>query len=275
MAGFELYNFFLCLVVFLLFTAVFTVMIYLLEKAWIRCIENGLEDEKLYREYNKREAKRNKKSKLLQSLRRFFNVFFVAVCVLVFAATILQKATNKSPVGSAPLPKVVATGSMSAKLESNSYLFENELDNQIKTFDIVLLHKMPSEFDLKLYDIVAYIDNDMIVFHRIVGIEEPNKNHPDHRYFTLQGDAVQYPDVYPVMYEQMLGIYQNERVANVGSFVLFLQSPAGILCFLLLLFYAIAYPFAERRLSTAEDNRMKILLRERQGVEETEEAKSV
>lgn len=264
MTDFELYIFMLCLIVFLLFTAVFTAILCLLVKSWLKCINNGLEDDNIYKEYSAEKGKSRKKSKAASVACNILFAVFCVFCTAVFVLAFVQKINQHSAVDEVPIPKVVATGSMSRKLEGNEYLFENGLDNQIKTFDIVLIHKMPSEFDLKLYDIVAYKNNDIIVFHRIVEIEEPNEKHPDHRYFKLQGDAVQYPDVYPVMYEQMLGIYQNERVPNIGSFVLFLQSPAGILCFILLLFYAIAEPIAERKISRAEQARLIIVLTERE-----------
>ena len=262
MTEYELYTFLLCLIVFLLFTAVFTAILCLLVKSWLKCINNGLEDDKVYKEYSAQKNKSRKKPKAANAVCNVFFATFCVLCAAVFALAFVQKANQKSPVGKVPVPKVVVTGSMSEKIQSNEYLYENDLNNQIQTFDIVLIHKMPSEFDLKLYDIVAYENSGTIVFHRIVEIEEPNESH-DHRHFKLQGDAVQYPDVYPVMYEQMLGIYQNERVPYIGSFVLFLQSPAGILCFILLLFYAVAEPIAERKISRAEQARLAVILAER------------
>jgi hypothetical protein len=64
----------------------------------------------------------------------------------------------------------------------------------------------------------------------------------------LQGDAVSAPDIYPVLYSQMSGIYDGERVPFVGSFVVFMQSPAGWFCLMLVLAALIGTPILEKRI---------------------------
>ena len=113
---------------------------------------------------------------------------------------------------------------------------------------MIATHSLPKEEDLKLYDIVVYEVDDMLIVHRIVGIEEPNQEHPGNRYFLLQGDAVDSPDRFPVLYEQMRAIYTGERLPFVGSFVLFMQSPAGWLCMLLVVFAIFATPIIEKKI---------------------------
>lgn len=120
---------------------------------------------------------------------------------------------------------------------------------------MILTYKLPDEFDLQLYDIVVYEIDDVLIVHRVVGIEEPNNKHPEERWFTLQGDAVENPDRFPVRYSQMKAIYKGERIAYVGSFVLFLQSPAGWLCILLIVVYTIATPIIEARINKAKRKR--------------------
>jgi hypothetical protein len=112
------------------------------------------------------------------------------------------------------------------------------------------------EEDLELYDIVVYKRDDMYIIHRIVGIEEPNEKHPNERYFLLQGDAVGSSDPFPVLYSQMQGIYKGERIPYVGSFIMFLQSPAGWLCMLLVVFVMIVTPIVERILDREKRARL-------------------
>jgi hypothetical protein len=102
--------------------------------------------------------------------------------------------------------------------------------------------------DLKLYDVVLYEVDGILLSHRIVGIEEPNEKHPDQRYFLLQGDAVESPDRFPVKYEQIKGIWRGEKIPFIGSFVLFMQSPAGWLCVLLVIVSMIATPRMEKKI---------------------------
>jgi multisubunit Na+/H+ antiporter MnhG subunit len=119
---------------------------------------------------------------------------------------------------------------------------------------------MPDQFDLELYDVVVY-ENQLgdLVVHRIVGIEEPNGEHPNERYFSLRGDANPYSDEFPVTYKQMCGIYKGERIANIGSFFAFMRSPAGYLCILLIIIAVIATPILEKKLWEAKIERLKVI----------------
>ena len=100
----------------------------------------------------------------------------------------------------------------------------------------------------------------MLIVHRIVGIEEPNDFHPNERYFLLQGDAVESPDRYPVLYQQMRAIYRGERTPFIGSFILFMQSPAGWMCTLLIVITMIATPLLDKKLSEARNERLSVCL---------------
>jgi signal peptidase I len=144
--------------------------------------------------------------------------------------------------------------------KDNTKLKELGIDDQIGTYDLVLTHHLPAEEDLELYDIVLYEKDDgMLVIHRIVEIEEPNANHPNCRYFVLQGDANKYPDRIPVYYTQMRGIYRGERIPFVGSFVMFMQSPAGWMCIILVIVASVAAPIMGRRLENKKQARLAAL----------------
>jgi hypothetical protein len=146
---------------------------------------------------------------------------------------------------------------MQTKRESNTYLAENNLNDQFNMFDVVFVHKLPDEFDLELYDIVVYEHEGTMIIHRIIGIQEPNEDHPEHRHFVLRGDSAKYSDEIPVLYGQMKAIYKGERIRFVGSFFAFLQSPAGYLCILLILFAVFATPIAEKKLWNAKLARLR------------------
>ena len=64
------------------------------------------------------------------------------------------------------------------------------------------------------------------------------------------------------MLDNMRGIYYGERLGEIGSFFVFMQSPAGILCVLLIAFACIATPIAERKLKRAKSERIAILFPE-------------
>ena len=247
MSGLDVYVFLLCLIVFSLLTGIFTWFTIYFIKTGIRLIRLGAEDENIKTEYlkTKRATKRSK------ALSIFDKVFSLIVCILVitfFGVSACVNVESNKTVGDVPVIQVVKSASMQSRYEGNEYLFKNNLTDQIKTFDLITVYKLPAEDEIELYDIVVYEVDDMLVVHRIVGIEEPNEKHPNQRYFLLQGDAVHVPDKFPVTYNQMKGIYRGERLAYVGSFVIFMQSPAGFLCVLLVLFVMIAVPVVEKKL---------------------------
>ena len=258
MTSYELYVFSLCFIVFALFAVLFSYMICMITKMKLRMIWYGLEDEEIKKEYQK-----GIRNGCLGTL--IGKVLSFVMCVALFCAfgfSVYMNVTEDKLPNGVPSLKVVKSSSMATKNEKNTYLKENNLDNQIQTFDVIVTHHLPPEEELELYDIVVYKQDNMNVIHRIVGIEEPNEKHPDELHFLLQGDAVEAPDRFPVRYNQMQGIYRGERIPFVGSFVLFLQSPAGWLCIILVLVAMIAMPIVERKVYREINQRMLVIKRQ-------------
>ena len=258
MTGYEIYVFFLCLIVFTALTTLFTIFTVWIVKLLVRIIRAGLEDEKIKKEYLKQQ-RLGKKVKTSEIFDKIISGLFGVLFLVVFVFSVGMSITAEKMVGDIPVARVVQSGSMSKKYEKNTYLFDNDLNDQIQTFDIIVTEKLPDEKDLKLYDIVVYEVDDVLVVHRIIKIEEANDKHPDCRWFTLQGDNVQYPDKTPVLYSQMRGIYKGTRIPYVGSFISFMQSPAGYLCILLLVFGSIAIPLVEKILERERLKRLKFI----------------
>ena len=242
MTDYEIYVFALCFIVFSLLTAMFSYLIYLYGHQEVELIRAGERDRQIERDYKKRRTLK------YQAVLWLGRLIALLLC-LAFSATFLfafrLRANEDAPIGDVPEIKVVKSSSMETKNEKNDYLFANELNDQFAMFDIIFCEKLPAEEDLQLYDIVLYKQGDMYIIHRIIAIEEPNEQHPHSRYFTLRGDAVGHSDQFPVFYSQMQGIYRGERVPFIGSFIMFLQSPAGALCMLLIVFAIIVAPIAE------------------------------
>lgn len=257
MTAFEVYVFILCFIVFSALTALFSFLIATLIKLTVRLVNAGVEDERITSEY--------------MSVRRHGcggclpvvvdRIVSGVLCCVLFVAFIFSVCVSLAgaPVSdSVPVPAVVKSGSMAYKNEKNMYLYYNDLDDQFKTFDLILLYKLPAVEDLKLYDVVLYEVDGTPVIHRIVGIEEPNEKHDDY-YFLLQGDALESPDRFPVYYHQMRGIYRGESIPFVGSFIAFLQSVAGYLCILLVILGIIAIPIVEKKVDAAKHARLRAI----------------
>ena len=254
MTSFEIYNLFLCVFVFIGFTGVFGFMLRMLVKSSLKCIRNGLDDESIKTEYEK--AGKLKKFGVVDL------IISITLCTVVLSASVFSAVVSLMPdkvSGNIPTIRVVNSGSMASKYRENTYLFENDLNDQFETFDLILTYALPPEDELKLYDIVVYEIDRLPVVHRIVGIEEPNEKHPNERYFLLQGDAVSSPDRFPVLYEQMKAIYRGEKIPFVDSFVAFMQSPAGWLCIILIVFAVSFLPVLESKFEKEKKARLIIM----------------
>ena len=249
MQDFYAYQFFLCFFVFVVLTAIFTWMVIYYIKVNCKLIRYGDFDEKIKTEYMKKQAK--KESIFGKIMDKVTLVLFTAIFVVLFVFGVGISATERSVVGDIPSLKVVQSGSMSYVNEYNKYVKADEVTDSIQMFDLITVHKLPNVEDLKVNDIVLYELDGLLLVHRIVGIELPNLEHPDEIHFLLQGDANEFPDKFPVKYEQMKGIYLGERIPFVGTFINFLQSPAGYLCMLLVVFAVFALPFMEKKIEKA------------------------
>ena len=255
MTGYELYVFVLCLIVFTLLTAMFTYLIFSITKMELALIGYGHRDKAIKKAIEKERKQRADHAKLWTWVDRITSLLLCLLFLTTFAFAVYVHTAEDRPANGIPSIKVVKSESMATKHAENKYLFANHLDDQFQMFDIIICRHLPPEEELALYDIVVYKLEDMYVIHRIVGIEEPNADHPNERYFILQGDAVPQRDTLPVRYSQMRGIYEGTRIPFAGSFVLFLQSPAGWLCVLLVVCTTLATPFVEKRLKRETDKR--------------------
>lgn len=253
MSHLDLYVIAVCVLVYVALTALSTWMITIITRLRIKVIRLGVEDERIAKEY------RTRKSLVLvlwNLVDRIVSVILLAAVGAFFAFSVYMRATqDKSPNG-VPSLKIVRTSSMAKANPENKYLEENNITNRLQVFDIIVTRHLPDEYELELYDIVMYEVDDQLIIHRIVGIEEPNEQHPNCRYFVLQGDALSRPDRIPVYYSQMRGIYTGERIPFVGSFILFMQSPAGYLCILLILIAMVSAPLVDRKIQKEKERRL-------------------
>lgn len=263
--GYDLYSLVLCLIVFVLLVGLSSVLLTTIVKLSLKLIRCGAEDDKIKEEYAKTQGK-NKKCKGIDYV---LSLLLCLILCVVFAFSLIVGIKGDDFSEKTPTLSVVRSSSMETKHEKNTYLVENNINNQISTFDLILTYKAPDEYDLKLYDVVVYEVNGNLIIHRIVGIEEPNKTHPNERWFLCQGDAVETPDRFPVRYDQIKGIYRGERIPMIGSFITFMQSPAGWLCIMLVLAAVIITPILESKLTKERFKRYQFILGESEVSEET------
>ena len=239
-----------------------TFVLILVYKLTLKLIKCGGSDQDILKDYEKHKEK--KKSCAIECMS---SILLCAFLVVAFIFSMYAGCDTTNYNEDIPAFNVVRSSSMSVKNEKNEYLFKNNLNNQLETFDLILIHKKPKQEELKKYDIVVYEIDNVLVIHRIVNIEEPNEKHPDERWFLLQGDAISQADRFPVKYEQIKGIYKDQKVPFIGSFILFMQSPFGYMCMILVALAIIFTPIFEKSIEKATKERLDIILSTNHDVE--------
>lgn len=251
MTPFDIYLLVISIVVILGLASFFTILIWYIYTLTMRLIYVGYWDQELVEEFDI-----EKLPKPQGTVGKIISAAVCGVLAIVVLFSVFLGMTETSITAAVPSLKVVKSGSMSEKHEKNEYLVENDLNNQIQTFDIITTYAPPAEEDIKLYDVIVYEDDGNLIIHRVIYIVEPNKE-GDGRLFYTRGDANEKSDTMPVKYEQIRGIYREERIPFVGSFVLFMQSPAGIICLMLAIACMIIMPIVDDKIAEARSHRYR------------------
>lgn len=137
--------------------------------------------------------------------------------ILACNLTIIIKGTlhpDKPPTVFGVAPMVVLSGSMSGSAEDH-----------IEVGDLIFCTR-PDVEALREGDIVSFMDDKIVVTHRIVKIEEQNGQ----KLFTTKGDANNTEDP-PISSDQIIGKYAG-RIPRLGDFAIFLQKPLGMAVFI-------------------------------------------
>lgn len=258
MSSYDIYVLILCLIVFASLTALFSLLITLIIRLNTRLVQSGAEDAHIIEEYRQSQQPQPKSRRYWIIADRVISIVLCCALLAAFGFSLSVRWAGAPTSDTVPTLSVVKTGSMAYKHEKNAHLWENDLNDQFSAFDIVLLYKLPPVEELELYDIVSYEIDGTPIIHRIVGIQPPNDSHSEY-YFLLQGDAIESPDRFPVYYSQMRGIYRGQRIHFLGSFVEFLQSVAGWLCILLMLFGMVTIPLLEKKFGDLKQQRLRTL----------------
>lgn len=155
--------------------------------------------------------------------------------MLICNLTIIIKGTiapEKPPSVLGVTPMVVLSGSMSGDAEDH-----------IEIGDLIFVGKADAD-ELETGDVISFMDGDVFVTHRIIEIRTGEEGGLE---FITKGDANNSPDIRPVPEDKLVGKYMF-RIAKVGDFALFLQTPMGMVLFIALPLLAfIIYDVLRRR----------------------------
>lgn len=249
------------------FTVVFTILFVSYRKFAVAEIDSGKRDieliELFFRNRKKSVIRRKKILQVVKFISYTLLMAFITVC-LVFTAFV--RFSENLPFGTKSF-MVVATDSMSYKYgnesDGNSYLFTHNLDNQFPANCIIIIEKV-EESDLKLYDVIAYKHPSGVTYiHRITRIDVAEDGSKTYR---TRGDTNKDDDqiasIYTgsLTYDEIIGKYTNVYIPFLGAFVLFLQSYAGIVTVVALIFCLIMFDKNVGNISDAQDKRTNYLV---------------
>ena len=213
-------------------------------------------DELAYK--NKENKKSSTKVKRIVSKTISYTVLaLIAVC---FGLSIYSRINDNSLIFGNSGFVVIASGSMSEKHPDNTYLTENNLNNQFNTYDIIGLEKYDNQAEIKLYDVIAFKGKDGNTYvHRIIKINEDGT-------YNTKGDANSgddYNSLYDgyLKYKDIVGKYNDKRVPTLGIFIVFLQSNSGIITIVTIIYCMMMFDYYRGKYDEAFDERGELLLK--------------
>ena len=159
--------------------------------------------------------------------------FFLVCNIIIIVKGTLHPETPPTVLGVAPM--VVLSGSMSGTAEDH-----------IEVGDLIFTKQADID-ELKVGDVVAFMDGSIVVTHRIVSISA------DRTEFVTKGDANNTADADTVPPADVLG-----RVVltlhGAGAAVRFLRTPLGALCLVLMIPVLVLVPdVLQKKRDTGED----------------------
>ncbi len=246
------------------FTVVFTILFVNYRKFAVSEVTSGKRDIELIEVYfqdkNKSVQVRKKTLKIIKAVIYTLLMAFITVC-LVFTAFV--RFSNAVPTGTKSL-MVVASGSMSEKNKLNDYLVTYNLNDQFPTYAIIVLEKVdPSE--LKQYDVIAFRHpSGKTYIHRIRSIERASDGTVTYR---TRGDAVAADDQSSTTMnvvttpDDVIGRYTGVYIPFFGAFVQFMQSAAGIVTIVALVFCLFMFDRNTQKITEAQNKRTDYLVK--------------
>ncbi|MEI3598514.1 MULTISPECIES: signal peptidase I SipW [unclassified Oceanobacillus] len=110
-------------------------------------------------------------------------------------------------------------------------VLSGSMEPEIKTGSIIAVRSVEDEnHDFAIGDIITFMENNnMLVTHRITDVNETKSG----VLYTTKGDNNNAEDSNPVLAENVVGEYTGFTLPMIGYLIQFLQSPNGIILFLI------------------------------------------
>lgn len=232
-------------------SVVFTLIFSLYTKSVTSEIKSGLKDIEIIDEAITEKNKKHKNTGKI--IKIVVYVIILIILVPVFIISLINKFQGDKIVVGNKTMMIVLTGSMSEKNEVNTYLVENDLNNQFQVNDLIFISKVNDSSELKLYDVIAFKNNEGVnIIHRIIAINNDGT-------FITQGDANNSSDSFRPTMNDIIGKYDSIHIPYIGTFILFLQSYSGIITILFLIYVIVMIDKYLNKISNAEKERKQKL----------------
>lgn len=238
--------FWLVLLTFVIILAVLTIFLFKYQKDTLNNLNTGSFDLELFYNY----LKERNKSKIKMISKKTFKIAANIIFAAIFVSSCYLFITNYFNVSTYKV-LVVATNSMSFKNESNTYLYDDNLNNQFAANDIIFVKKVKNISELQVYDIISYLNEDNVnIIHRIIDINGEE--------IITRGDANNVSDE-PISFNQVVGVYTNCKIPKLGLVVFFLQSYYGYLCVFGIFYVLVIYSLVDSKITKRRRVRLNYL----------------
>lgn len=182
----------------------------------------------------------------MKTSQKVFTVVGILLCVifgfmLICNIVIIVKgniAPERPPSVLGTTPLVVLSGSMSG-----------DAPDHIEAGDLIFVNPVDPA-DLKVGDIITYMEGSTVVTHRIIEI---TTGEDGKLLFSTKGDANNTADKEPVHQDELVGIFTG-RIHKVGDLAIFMQTPLGMIIFIGVPLVAfVGYDMIRRQKHSAKD----------------------
>ncbi|MCH3909033.1 MAG: signal peptidase I [Bacilli bacterium] len=233
-------------------------------------VEKGDEDASLLKE-NEKGPKKSKKT--FNLIANILGDCLLLVLIGFFSFSLYSKISGNEPMIFGNESIVVASGSMSEKNKANSYLVENDLNNQFDTYDLIGISEYASQDEVALYDVVAYkSDSGITVIHRIIEIHDESGS----RTYLTRGDSNNASDNFDdtfyngyLSYDRIIGRYNGFRWRGIGHLIYFFQSGYGIETVVAIIYLSLMFAKERNMYLKSRQKRLEFLLKNNEDSDST------
>lgn len=237
------------------FAVLFTILYKTYANSQIEEIKSGKRDIEIIDEViRNRDKKIIKRKKILKVVKTVVYYAALAIVVPLFLFSLYSKIVNNVLMIGGRNLMVVASPSMSEINDANKYVKENNLTNQFDQYDIIYLEEIADPTMLTKYDVICFKnDKGINIIHRIREIKVIDG---ELRYVT-RGDANKSDDSYSPKFEDIVGRYTGKKIDGIGIFIIFLQSGAGIITVISLVYCLVMIDRNAEKINKVQRERAK------------------